>query len=304
MIKKIFLSLLISISFFMGITYLYAQEENLTEGEDKSKEVVESTETEQSTPAVTTSNVTQESNETTVTTNSDSVSSSEGNVTTVNHNDDVDQIVNDTSPNDSLGQTILNNSVTTDNQNTTNNDVEDNDDYNVHFKYLNYKLTIKGKGSITLSKLLRKININANINDIEYIRSSNYSVIAIRQIDNDYLISSLKAFNTNETITIKTKDGNIYKINLTDPATAPVHDKNLYDNEDGTYILELTVTGDADNIPQESGDVDFILVYDVSQSMTNNVSGGRNSRADQAEDIVHDFLTNLAEYQNDDKSNM
>ena len=38
--------------------------------------------------------------------------------------------------------------------------------------------------------------------------------------------------------------------------------------------------------------------------MTSNATGMSYSRADQAEAVVHDFLTNLAEYQNENKDNI
>ena len=84
----------------------------------------------------------------------------------------------------------------------------------------------------------------------------------------------------------------------------PQHSKTATSNDDGTYKLELSVTGDADDNVQEAGGVNVVVVYDVSQSMTSNAGSSRNSRADQAEDVVHDFLTNLAGYQNAAKDNI
>ncbi len=84
-----------------------------------------------------------------------------------------------------------------------------------------------------------------------------------------------------------------------DAGDVPAHAKSANDNQDGTVQLELSVTGDADNVDQSAGNVDVVVVYDVSQSMsTQDVRvGNRNySRADQAEDVVHDFLTNLDTY--------
>ena len=78
----------------------------------------------------------------------------------------------------------------------------------------------------------------------------------------------------------------------------PAHGKTAHDNGDGTYKLELSVTGDADDETQEAGKVNVLVVYDTSSSMTSNAQGSSYSRADQAEDVVHDFLANLAGYQN------
>ena len=91
---------------------------------------------------------------------------------------------------------------------------------------------------------------------------------------------------------------------LADAGDPPVTSKTLDYNGDGTYTLELSVTGDADNQTQEAGAVDIVVVYDISQSMTSNAGSSRYSRADQAEDIVHDFLTNLATYRNSEGNNI
>ena len=88
------------------------------------------------------------------------------------------------------------------------------------------------------------------------------------------------------------------------PDGSPLHDKTLADNEDGTFKLELSVTGDADTETEEAGKVNVLVVYDTSSSMTSNAQDSNYSRADQAEDVVHDFLTNLARYQNDAKDNI
>ena len=84
----------------------------------------------------------------------------------------------------------------------------------------------------------------------------------------------------------------------------PAHSKTITDNGDGTYKLELSVTGDADPVTQEAGAVNVLVVYDTSSSMTSNAQGSSYSRADQAEDVIHDFLTKLAGYQNDAKDNI
>ena len=78
----------------------------------------------------------------------------------------------------------------------------------------------------------------------------------------------------------------------------PAHSKTVNTNEDGTFEIELTVTGDAETEVETAANVNVIIVYDVSQSMTTNVSGTSRSRADNAEDVVHDFVEGLRGYQN------
>ncbi|MBR2599702.1 MAG: Cna B-type domain-containing protein [Erysipelotrichaceae bacterium] len=84
----------------------------------------------------------------------------------------------------------------------------------------------------------------------------------------------------------------------------PAHSKTSTPNGDGTQKIELTVTGDADDDVSEAGNVNVLVIYDVSQSMTNQAGSSSNSRADEAEDVMHKFLTDLAGYQNAKKDNI
>ncbi|MGI6220870.1 MAG: vWA domain-containing protein [Coriobacteriales bacterium] len=90
-----------------------------------------------------------------------------------------------------------------------------------------------------------------------------------------------------------------------DAGDVPAHSKTLTQNGvtadnpngDGTYKLALSVTGDALDEIQQNGSANIVLVYDVSQSMTNRIGGGNSPRrADATEDVVHDFLVNLNRY--------
>ena len=77
----------------------------------------------------------------------------------------------------------------------------------------------------------------------------------------------------------------------------PEHLKEIEDNGDGTYTIDLSVKGDADTTVEEAGNVNVLIVYDHSSSMTSSVSGGTATRADQAEDVVYDFVHSLFGYQ-------
>ena len=82
--------------------------------------------------------------------------------------------------------------------------------------------------------------------------------------------------------------------------TGPQSSKLRTSNGDGTYKIELSVTGDADPTESTVGGVNVIIVYDRSSSMTSNrVDSGNTSprRADAAEKVVYDFVHNLFGYQ-------
>ena len=80
---------------------------------------------------------------------------------------------------------------------------------------------------------------------------------------------------------------------------SPLHSKTRSDNGDGTYKLELSVTGDADNKLSNDTHINVLIVYDESSSMTMyNAPGSSTSRADHAEDAMYSFINGLINYKN------
>ena len=71
---------------------------------------------------------------------------------------------------------------------------------------------------------------------------------------------------------------------------APVHNKTIQNNGDGTYDLTLSVTGDGEQ-SSTSTPVDVVFVVDVSTSMNKTVSGWRDKSRMQA---AHDAAATLA----------
>ena len=93
---------------------------------------------------------------------------------------------------------------------------------------------------------------------------------------------------------------------LADKGDVPDHQKTVTPQTDGTYQIELTVKGDADTEVETAANVNVLIVYDESSSMTsNNVTTNPNrNRADYAEDVMHDFIENLRGYQTGNGSNI
>ena len=84
------------------------------------------------------------------------------------------------------------------------------------------------------------------------------------------------------------------------PATLEAGKTIDYERDDGAYEIELSVKGDSNPAQQATNSVNVLLVYDVSQSMTNNGQTNPNrSRADLTENVVHGFLDALLEKQED-----
>lgn len=152
-------------------------------------------------------------------------------------------------------------------ENEEESEVVENENYEVTFSHNEYRLSIQGGSSILLSNLSKKLGINISMSDIDEITISNEEVLALINVQdsNDYVIKSLKSFNTEEKLIIKLKDGNEIIIKVVDPVgKTPDHDKGLVDNGDGTYTISLTVTGDAE---KQITKVNVIVVLDTSNSM-------------------------------------
>ena len=80
-------------------------------------------------------------------------------------------------------------------------------------------------------------------------------------------------------------------------ADETIDGKELIDNKDGTYRLELSVTGDAEPITETTANVNVLIVYDRSSSMTMyDTPDGTTRRADATESVVYHFVDDLFKY--------
>ena len=86
----------------------------------------------------------------------------------------------------------------------------------VDFMYGEAYFSIKGESKITLSALFDNLKMPLYASDAVNVTFTDYSLISVEQIEGDWLLTSLKAFNTEEYLTITMKDGYEYVINVTD----------------------------------------------------------------------------------------
>ena len=107
-------------------------------------------------------------------------------------------------------------------------DTNNEENYEVTFTHNEYHLSIPGGSSILLSQLINKLGINISMSEVNEITTSNNEILSIVKVygSNDYNIKSLKSFNTEETVTIRTATGE-YVIKVTDPlGDTPEHEKD------------------------------------------------------------------------------
>lgn len=77
--------------------------------------------------------------------------------------------------------------------------------------------SIAGESSVLLSEVFAELGIDENSYDAESVVFSTPSLLSVeRQADGDWLLTSLEAFNTEETLTITFSDGHEYVMRVTD----------------------------------------------------------------------------------------
>ncbi len=99
--------------------------------------------------------------------------------------------------------------------------------------------SIGGMSSVLLSEVFAQLEINENALDAVSVVFSDPSLLsAERQENGDWLLTSLAAFNTEETLTVTFSDGHQYAMTVTDEMKGPVQqnqDSETYLDEDTLY---------------------------------------------------------------------
>ncbi len=106
--------------------------------------------------------------------------------------------------------------------------------YTVDFEYFVngrvYDFSLPGGGSITLSELAEILNliegtdfasVDEFLSQVEYVSFSDESLVEITPTEGDWLLSSLQPFDSEESLTITMKNGNVITVKVTD-ARKPV----------------------------------------------------------------------------------
>ena len=119
--------------------------------------------------------------------------------------------------------------------------------YTVDFEYNGYYFTMPGGGEAKLSEIFKNLHIDESVRNVSDVKFSNSELLEITHkegilgIGEDWILKSLKSFDTAETLTITTKDEKVYEINVTDPATQNIAELltdvniNATQNSDGSY---------------------------------------------------------------------
>lgn len=149
--------------------------------------------------------------------------------------------------------------------------------WTVDFSLGNFTFSIVGMDSVLLSEIFDSLGISKDVNDVEKVIFSDPELIDIEKIniDNsltqDWKLTSLKSFDTEETLTVIFEDGEVISIKVTDPAS-PQDGLQLWDAirnapTDGTpYEVHLTT-----DILLEDGSFDYNLYLPIQIKEGQNI---------------------------------
>ncbi len=107
--------------------------------------------------------------------------------------------------------------------------------FTVDFHYNGVDYSINGKTSLLLSELFEIMGISRAVSDISAVTFSDTSLVSVSRADNDWRLTSHRAFSTSETLSITFGDGDVIVIDVTDAEAVRVNfDPNT------TYVVETT----------------------------------------------------------------
>ena len=108
--------------------------------------------------------------------------------------------------------------------------------FTVDFHYEDVVFSIPGMSSIKLSELFQELNVPLNASDVVTLDYTDDTQLKIEQLEGDWLLTSLKAFSTEEKLTMTMADGAVYEIKVTDAEVlAGTHDWHIYNGYYGDF---------------------------------------------------------------------
>lgn len=120
--------------------------------------------------------------------------------------------------------------------------------YTVDFHWGNYKYSIKGEDSVTLSELFKRLAITEiDFSEVDSVVFSNPTLVKVEKIDGDWILTSLRAFSTEEKLTLTVNNTEVV-IRVTDqgePIAQGTWENGSQGN--GTWVIDadgvMTISG-------------------------------------------------------------
>lgn len=94
--------------------------------------------------------------------------------------------------------------------------------FTVDFSYGAALVSIPGETSILMSELFDQMQVPLYASDVVDVQFTDDSLLTVTRQENDWLLTSLKAFTTTEALTFTMKDGKVYQFDVTDATTPTI----------------------------------------------------------------------------------
>ncbi len=135
--------------------------------------------------------------------------------------------------------------------------------YTVDFNYGEYQISIPGGSSIYLSELLEQLHIYkedqslVTIDDIRDVQFTDETLVVITQPDDDWILTSLQPFLSDEKLTLILRNGSVITIDVSDAQMVVTGTKLTVNGT--TYDLSTTSSLEI----KETDSLEFLLNYEV-----------------------------------------
>ena len=139
--------------------------------------------------------------------------------------------------------------------------------YTVDYTYENREYHMQGATDMLLSELFTALGIEADTCDVLSVDFTDETLLTFTQEDNDWRLTSLKPFNSEETLTVTMKDGTVYVIAVTDDA-----EFNLKDTANATTTIKVSQSSTTTNISRDAN-IAFNMDFTIPDTAVESAKG-------------------------------
>lgn len=159
--------------------------------------------------------------------------------------------------------------------------------YTVDFHYDGMTYSINGETSVLLSQVFEKLKIDKDVSKIVSVTFTDEELVKVTKTENDWMLTSLKAFDTNEVLTMFFEDGEMFTLDVTDDAVWTMFDSASSYFEGGEALYKIS---------GNSGDGKSEWNLHILSDATGNSSPSSRSSVANFSDTANNLRTGGTQY--------
>lgn len=135
--------------------------------------------------------------------------------------------------------------------------------YTVDFHYNGLTYSMKGNGAVKLSEVMKAVDIQEDVAEVKSAVFTNPELLKVEKDTegNDWTLTSLQSFTSDEILTVTMEDGTVYTIAVTDDQESTTSDK-LSD-----FVTSMTIKVDGEDFDENkkytsTQDYEFNLIFE------------------------------------------